>query len=60
MVFHTMGPKLLKDLSPHLVELTLGLKKDVPDLVSLVISEKISFIKGGDKSFLTLYISIAT
>ena len=56
-MFHTMGPKLLRDLSPHLAVLTLGLKNDVPDLVSLVISEKISFIKGGDKSFLTLITS---
>ena len=60
IVFQTIGPKLLNDLSPLLTVFTFGRKNDVPDLVSLPISQKISLIKGGESSCFTLYISIAT
>ena len=60
ILFHTIGPKLLKDLSPLFTVSTFGLVNDVPDLVSLVVTLKISFMNGGDKSCLTLYISMAT
>ena len=33
IVFHTIGPKLRRDLSPFLTESTLGLTKVSPDLV---------------------------
>ena len=59
-IFHTIGPKLLKDLSPLFTVFTLGRENEVPDLVDLSFTLKISFMNGGDKSCLTLYISMAT
>ena len=54
ILFHTIGPKLLKDLSPLFTVSTFGLINEVPDLVSLEVTLKISFMKGGDKSCLNV------
>ena len=35
IVFHTMGPKLLNDLSPSFTVFTFGREKVLPDLVAL-------------------------
>ena len=62
ILFQTMGPKLLREHSPFFTELTLGLENFTPILVFIPVSSilNISFIKGGEKSFFALYISIAT
>ena len=62
IVFHTMGPKDLREFSPLYTLLTLGLANLSPILVvrPLLLWSNISFINGGDKLFFTLNISIAT
>ena len=47
-MFHTIGPKLLKDLSPLFTVSTLGREKEEPDLVDLTFILKISFMNEGD------------
>ena len=62
IVFHTRGPKDLREFSPLYTLFSLGLVNLSPLLVAcaLLLWLNISFIKGGDSLFFTLNISIAT
>ena len=60
MIFQTIGPRLRKEYSPLNTDLTLGLTNVDPDRVDIFrTSPNISFMKGGDRPFATLYISVA-